>query len=64
MTSRDADVEADPAPPGFSDLRTRVGVRDGGRFSYHLRKLRGRLVERTGDGYALTADDERAARLV
>lgn len=49
---------------GFSELRSRVGVRDGGRFNYHLQKLRGRLVEKTAEGYALTAEGERVAKLV
>jgi DNA-binding transcriptional ArsR family regulator len=43
----------DPAL-GFSDLRRAVGVRDSGNFNYHLDKLRGRFVEKTPDGYALT----------
>lgn len=39
----------------FSELRTRAGVRDAGRFNYHLEKLRGRLVEKSGETYVLTA---------
>jgi len=39
----------------FSELRTRAGVRDAGRFNYHLEKLRGRLVEKSGEEYVLTA---------
>jgi len=39
---------------GFADLRRRVDVRDPGRFRYHLRKLRGRFVEKTDGGYRLT----------
>lgn len=38
---------------GFSDLQSRVGVRDNGNFNYHLRRLTGTFVERTGDGYRL-----------
>lgn len=38
----------------FSELRDRVGVRDAGRFNYHLAQLRGSLVEKTPEGYALT----------
>lgn len=38
----------------FSELRSRVGARDAGRFNYHLAKLRGSLVEKTPEGYALT----------
>ena len=40
-------------PLSFSELRERVGVRDSGRFNYHLGKLRGRFVEQTDDGYDL-----------
>jgi hypothetical protein len=39
---------------GFSELQSRVGVRDNGNFNYHLRRLAGEFVERTGDGYRLT----------
>ena len=38
----------------FSELRTRVGTRDSGQFNYHLGRLRGSLVEKTGAGYELT----------
>jgi len=38
-----------------SELRKRVGVRDSGRFRYHLEKLRGPFVEQADDGsYRLT----------
>lgn len=47
---RSAGVE----PIGFADLRRRVGVRDSGRFRYHLNQLRDRFVERADDGYRLT----------
>jgi DNA-binding transcriptional ArsR family regulator len=49
-----ADVPPDRAGLSFSELRTRVGARDAGRFNYHLGKLRGALVEKTPDGYRLT----------
>lgn len=39
---------------GFADLRRRVGVRDSGRFRYHLNELRDRFVEKTEGGYQLT----------
>lgn len=44
------------APEGlrFSELRSRVAVSDGGRFNYHLAKLRERLVEKSGETYVLT----------
>lgn len=46
----------DPDGPGlsFSTLGDRLDVEDSGRFNYHLRRLRGPLVEKRGDGYALT----------
>lgn len=43
-----------PAPTGFADLRRRVGVRDSGRFRYHLKKLRGQFVQKVEGGYQLT----------
>lgn len=46
-------------PLRFSTLRRRAGIRDSGRFNYHLQKLRRRCVRDTGDGYALTAQGER-----
>lgn len=39
----------------FSELQSRTGVSDPGRFNYHLEKLRGRLVEKSGETYVLTA---------
>jgi hypothetical protein len=48
-------------PIGFAALRRRVGVRDSGRFRYHLNQLRARFVERTDDGYRLTATGARVA---
>jgi hypothetical protein len=39
----------------YADLKDAVGVRDSGRFNYHLQRLTGVFVEQTGDGYALTA---------
>lgn len=57
-----------PGEPGmaFSDLRKAVGVRDSGRFRYHLEKLRGPFVEQTDDGaYRLTyAGSEVATAIV
>jgi hypothetical protein len=35
----------------FSELRTRVGVEDSGRFNYHLNELRDRFVEKVDDEY-------------
>lgn len=37
----------------FSELRDRVGVRDSGKFNYHLGKLDGHFIDGTEDGYVL-----------
>jgi DNA-binding transcriptional ArsR family regulator len=37
----------------FGDLRDSVGVRDSGRFNYHLKKLDDRFVRKTDEGYEL-----------
>jgi DNA-binding transcriptional ArsR family regulator len=42
-------------PVAYSDLQEAVGVRDSGRFNYHLSQLTGRFLEKTDDGYGLTA---------
>jgi hypothetical protein len=47
----------------FSDLRERAGVADSGNFNYHLGKLDGRFVQKTGGGYALTPRGVRLAAL-
>ena len=41
-------------PISFAELRERVGVRDSGRFNYHLDKLTDRFVSKRENGYALT----------
>lgn len=38
----------------FSELRRRVGHDDPGNFNYHLSRLQGNLVEKTGEGYRLS----------
>ncbi|PCR92660.1 hypothetical protein CP557_07885 [Natrinema ejinorense] len=45
---------SDEAAIGFADLRRRVGVRDPGRFRYHLNELRDGFVEKADGGYRLT----------
>lgn len=40
-------------PLSFTELRDRVGMRQGGQFNYHLDKLVGHFVEKTDAGYAL-----------
>jgi DNA-binding transcriptional ArsR family regulator len=46
-------------PLSFSDLRERIGMRDTGRFNYHLGKLRGRFVREREGGYVLGHAGER-----
>lgn len=48
----DESLEPDPVP--FSTLRKRVGVRDSGRFHYHLTALVPEFVQDHDDGYTLT----------
>lgn len=43
----------DEVPLSFTELQSRVGVDDNGRFNYHLTKLTGRLVTKQGGGYEL-----------
>lgn len=38
----------------FSEIRSRVDIRDSGQFNYHLNELRDRYIEQTDDGYILT----------
>jgi hypothetical protein len=38
---------------GFSELMSRVGIEDSGRFNYHLGKLVGTFVKKGEDGYRL-----------
>lgn len=48
----DRDSGGEPVP--FSTLREAVGVRDSGRFNYHLGKLTPYFVRSTDTGYTLT----------
>lgn len=48
----------------FSELRDRVGIRQGGEFNYHLDKLVGRFVERTDKGYTLRNTGAKVVRTV
>jgi DNA-binding transcriptional ArsR family regulator len=40
-------------PLPFTELRSRAGVADPGRFNYHLNELRDRFVRDAGEGYEL-----------
>lgn len=48
----------------FSELRDRVGVRQGHQFNYHLSKLVGHFVEKTDAGYALRRPGRRVIEAV
>lgn len=54
----------DPDPVAFSALCGRLGVRDTGRFNYHLGRLRGRLVEKREEGYVLTPEGSKLVGLL
>lgn len=56
-------LAAEPQALRFSELRDRAGVRDTGRFNYHLGRLRGPFVEKREDGYVLTPVGRRLAVL-
>lgn len=55
--------EAD-GPLSFSELRDRVGIRQGANFNYHLDKLAGHFIRKADDGYALRAAGERVIEAV
>ncbi|WP_255197251.1 ArsR/SmtB family transcription factor [Halorarius litoreus] len=46
-------VDNGERPMTFSDLRKRVGMRDGSQFNYHLKKLEGPFVTKTDGGYEI-----------
>lgn len=48
----------------FSELRERLDRPDSGTFNYHLDRLRGRFVAKTGEGYVLTAAGHRLAAAI
>jgi len=62
LAAHQRDHPRDPAL-SFSELRERAGVADSGNFNYHLGKLDGRFVQKTGEGYALTPRGLRLAAL-
>lgn len=43
-----------PDPITFADLHSEIGIRDSGRFNYHLNVLHPSFVRKTDDGYRLT----------
>lgn len=48
----------------FSELRAEVGVRDSGRFNYHLDRLRGHFIRKGEDGYELRYHGRKVVRTV
>lgn len=48
----------------FSELQDAVGIRDSGRFTYHLHKLEDYFVEQTREGYKLLEAGERFVRTI
>lgn len=55
--------EAD-GPLSFTELRDRVGIRQGAQFNYHLDKLVDHFVARTDDGYELRQSGRRVVLAV
>lgn len=55
--------EAD-GPLSFTELRNRVGLRQGTQFNYHLEKLVGHFVTKTNEGYALREPGQRVLQAV
>ena len=51
-------------PLSFTELRDRVGIRQGAQFNYHLDKLVGHFVAKTDDGYALRQAGRRVVEAV
>lgn len=64
LSTRQREQPGSPAL-SFAELRKGVGVRDSGRFLYHLKKLRGHFIEKTEEGYRLNyAGGEMAASIL
>lgn len=51
-------------PLSFTELRDRVGVRQGGQFNYHLEKVVGHFVAKTDAGYVLRQPGRRVVQAV
>ena len=48
----------------YSELRSRVGLEDNGKFNYHLSKLAPQFVRQTEEGYRLSGAGKQIARTV
>lgn len=46
--------KAATGPVAYSELMERIGMRDSGKFNYHLQQLLGRFVAQSENGYRLT----------
>lgn len=51
-------------PLSFTELRNRVGIRQGGQFNYHLEKVVGHFVAKTDAGYVLRQPGRRVVQAV
>lgn len=51
-------------PMSFSELREQVGIRDSGRFNYHLNQLTGHFIKQSDEGYRLHRPGERMVEAV
>ncbi len=57
-------TEAEQYALPYSELRDRVGIKQGGEFNYHLEQLMDRLVVKTEDGYAIHPSGLRLVQMV
>lgn len=48
----------------FTELRDRVGIRQGAQFNYHLDKVVGHFVRKSDDGYALRQPGRRVVQAI
>lgn len=53
-----------PDPLSFTELRDRVGLRQGGKFNYHLDKVVGHFVAKSEEGYRLRKAGQRVVEAV
>ncbi|MEF8812755.1 MAG: helix-turn-helix domain-containing protein [Halovenus sp.] len=51
-------------PLSFTELRDRVGIRQGAQFNYHLDKLVGHFVGKTEEGYLLRQPGRRVVQAI
>ena len=51
-------------PLSFTEVRERVGIRQGAQFNYHLNKLVGHFVQKTDEGYELRRPGRRVIEAV